>query len=463
MKTKIPKILLIDDEPEFLAASHKMLQRFKYECIATEDADLGLRMLTDMDFDLVISDFLMPSMDGVQLLKAVHKLKPNLPVIIITAYGSIDRAVACMQAGAFDFIEKPFESDHFKIVIDKANSYTQLLNERDHLLEQLESRYQFENIIGKSDAMLRIFDMVASVAESDANILITGESGTGKELIARSIHTRSKRKTNPFVPVNCGAFPDNLFESEIFGYEKGAFTGANQRKIGLLEYANSGSFFLDEICELPIGIQSKLLRVLQDRELRRLGGHDLVHVDVRIISATNRNLQEFVAKGHLREDLYYRLNVINIHLPPLRERQEDIRLLASHFLNQGLEKTGKKNIEDFSADVLQIFDTYHWPGNVRELENVVERAIALTKSRFIEVSDLPIHLQKPVSDEPRFDEVTLQQAKRQAMDKVEKDFLLYLLRKHAGNVTHLAEEAGMTRRNLYRVLEKYKIKLENWR
>lgn len=462
MKTQIPKILLIDDEPEFLAASQKMLQRFKYECIATGDADLGLRMLADTDFDLVISDFLMPSMDGVQFLKAVHKLKPNLPVIIITAYGSIDRAVACMQAGAFDFIEKPFESDHFKIVIDKANSYTQLLNERDHLLEQLESRYQFENIIGKSDAMLRIFDMVASVAESDANILITGESGTGKELIARSIHTRSKRKTNRFVPVNCGAFPDNLFESEIFGYEKGAFTGANQRKIGLLEYANSGSFFLDEICELPIGIQSKLLRVLQDRQLRRLGGHDLVQVDVRIISATNRNLQEFVAKGQLREDLYYRLNVINIHLPPLRDRQEDIRLLASHFLNQGLAKSDKK-IEDFSADVLQIFDAYHWPGNVRELENVVERAIALTKSPYIGVSDLPMHLQRPVSDEPRFDEMTLQQAKRQAMDKVEKDFLLYLLQKHAGNVTHLAEEAGMTRRNLYRVLEKYKIKLENWR
>lgn len=462
MKNYIPKILLIDDEPEFLAASQKMLQRFKYDCVATEDADLGLRMLADMDFDLVISDFLMPSMDGVQFLKAVHKLKPNLPVIIITAYGSIDRAVACMQAGAFDFIEKPFESDHFKIVIDKANSYTQLLNERDHLLEQLESRYQFENIIGKSDPMLRIFDMVASVAESDANILITGESGTGKELIARSIHTRSKRKIQPFVPVNCGAFPDNLFESEIFGYEKGAFTGANQRKIGLLEYANGGSFFLDEICELPIGIQSKLLRVLQDRELRRLGGNDLIRVNVRIISATNRNLEEFVAKGQLREDLYYRLNVINIHLPPLRERQEDIRLLAIHFLNQGVTKSGKV-IEDFSPEVLKIFDTYQWPGNVRELENVIERAIALTKGGYIEISDLPAHLQRPVSDEPRFEEMTLQQAKRQAMDKVEKDFLLFLLRKHAGNVTHLAEEAGMTRRNLYRVLEKYKIKPEHWR
>ncbi|MCF7801752.1 MAG: sigma-54 dependent transcriptional regulator [Candidatus Marinimicrobia bacterium] len=462
MKNGIPKILLIDDEPEFLAASQKLLQRFKYDCVATEDADLGLRMLSDIDFDLVISDYLMPSMDGVQLLKAAHQLQPNLPVIILTAFGSIDRAVTCMQAGAFDFIEKPFESDHFKIVIEKALKYTNLVNERNHLLQQLESRYQFENIIGKSDAMLRIFDMVNSVAESDANILITGESGTGKELIARSIHTRSKRKTGPFVPVNCGAFPDNLFESEIFGYEKGAFTGAAQRKIGLLEYANTGSFFLDEVCELPLGIQSKLLRVLQDRELRRLGGHDLIRVDVRIISATNRNPQAFVTDGYLREDLYYRLNVINIHIPPLRERQVDIRLLANHFLTLGLSKTGKE-IEDFSPDVLQAFETYNWPGNVRELENVVERAIALTKSQRIEITDLPPNFQQTDSREPAFEELSLQQAKLKAVEKVEKDYLLYLLRKHTGNVTRLAEEAGMTRRNLYRLLDKYKIKPDHWR
>ncbi len=462
MRNGIPKILVIDDEHDFLAAISKMLQLFKYECVPTSDADLGIRLLKASDFDLVVSDYLMPSMDGLALIRAAHELNPNLPVIIITAFGSIDRAVACMQAGAFDFIEKPFEADHFKIVIDKAIQFTQLLNERNHLLEQLESRYQFENIIGKSDAMQRIFDMVDSVAESEANIMITGESGTGKELIARSIHTRSQRKTKPFVPVNCGAFPDNLFESEIFGYEKGAFTGANRRKIGLLEYANGGSFFLDEVCELPLGIQSKLLRVLQDRELRRLGGHELIHLEVRFISATNRNPREYLATKQLREDLYYRLNVVNIHLPPLRERREDIRLLANHFLQQGLPASGKR-VDDFAPEVLEIFEAYHWPGNVRELENVVQRALALTKSVRIETADLPPQLRKTESVAPRFEEQSLQQAKRLATEKVEKDYLMFLLRKHAGNITHLAEDAGMTRRNLYRLLDKYKINPGHWR
>jgi transcriptional regulator with PAS, ATPase and Fis domain len=304
--------------------------------------------------------------------------------------------------------------------------------------------------------------MVEHVSKSEANILITGESGTGKELVARSIHAHSRRKTKPFVPINCGAFPENLFESEIFGYEKGAFTGANKRKIGLIEYANEGTFFMDEVCDLPMPLQTKLLRAIQDKLIRRIGGNELIQVDVRIISATNENIKNALSAQKIREDLYYRLNVINIHLPPLRERKGDIQLLAESFLKK-FSATMQKEITGFSDEVLLLLERYNWPGNIRELENIVERAVTLSNGKIITITELPRHI---FSEEPSlisFDRIKFIDAKQNAIAEVEKKYLVHLLKKYNGNITKMAEEAGMTRRNIHRLLNTHNINPNGWR
>jgi DNA-binding NtrC family response regulator len=367
-----------------------------------------------------------------------------------------------MKAGAFDFIEKPFEADYLKIIIEKGLHQRNLICERNNLLNQLEDKFSFDNIIGKSSIMRNVFEMVDKVAKSDTNILVTGESGTGKELIARSIHARSERKTNPFVPVNCGAFPENLFEAELFGYEKGAFTGATSRKEGLLEFANGGTFFLDEVCELPTTLQTKLLRVLEDRQLRHLGGNALIQTDVRLISATNRDLQNALAEGQIRDDFYYRLNVINIHLPPLRERKEDIPLLAEYFLDKTLKSTAKE-IEGFGEEVIHQFEKYDWPGNVRELENIIERAVTLAKGYKITLTELPPQLQPEENQAYSFNNLSLSQAKQQTIEELEKKYLIFQLRKHNGNVTKVADESNMTRRNIHRLLKLHNIDPNIWR
>jgi DNA-binding NtrC family response regulator len=306
------RILIVDDEPEMLNACSKILKAIGHQPFPIQNGKLAIQLLQEEKYDLVLCDLLMPDTDGIQVLRAVQKYMPNVPVIIFTAYGTIDRAVSVMREGAFDFIEKPFEAEHLKIILEKGLHQQNLMRERDNLLSQLHDKYSFDNIIGKSMAMQNVFSMVESVTLSDTNILITGESGTGKELIARSIHTRSQRKMKPFVPVNCAAFPENLFEAELFGYEKGAFTGATKSKIGLLEYGHTGTVFLDEVCELPTTLQTKLLRVLQNQQLRHIGGNELIQIDVRLLSATNRDLQNALQEGQIREDFYYRLNVINI-------------------------------------------------------------------------------------------------------------------------------------------------------
>lgn len=456
------KILIIDDEAEILSTTSKMLNVYGFKVATADNPEKAISQLNNEEFDLILCDLLIPGTDGMELLRQIKNSKKNIPVIIFSAYGTVDRAVACMKAGAFDFIEKPFEADHLKLVIDKALSYKQLSNERDNLLKQLEDKYKFENIIGKGPAMLKIFEMVESISESEANVLITGESGTGKELIARSLHARSKRKTKAFVPVNCGALPESLFEAELFGYEKGAFTNASQRKLGLLEYADKGTFFLDEVCELPINLQTKLLRVLQNKELRRLGGNEIISVDLRWISATNKNIEESLKKELLREDFYYRLNVINIHIPPLRERKEDIRLLADYFLKNNLKISGQGN-KDFSENVIDAFQKYNWPGNVRELENTVERAVAFSKNDLIDISDLPEKFRIESSSKQVYNNTTLNSVKQRAVASEEKKYINYLLDKYQGNVTKAAEEAGITRRNIYLLLKKHKINPQNWR
>ena len=455
------KILIIDDEPEMLSGCAQLISMLGHEPITFTEPKLAINYIKDFEPDLIFTDLLMNEFDGIQVLEVCQKLCPNTPVVVFSAYGTIDRAVTAMKAGAFDFIEKPFELNKLKIVLERGIKQRQLLIDHSRLLKQLEDRYHYDNIIGKSKLMQDVFELIESVAESDSNILITGESGTGKELIARSIHFHSRRKNKSFVPVNCGSLPENLFEAELFGYEKGAFTGAMNRKMGLLEYADGGTFFLDEVCELPLNLQTKLLRTLQDQKLRRIGGNELIQVDVRIISATNRNVQKLLSNGVLRKDFYYRLNVINIDIPPLRNRREDIALLANYFLKKFMENSSKK-IQGFSDDVIHILENYSWPGNVRELENVVERAVTLTKNNFITQKDLPESLLRSESNNHTH-LTTLNDIKQNAIQEIEKKYLISLLEKHQGNISKISSEAGLTRRHVYRLLSYYDLNPNQWR
>ncbi len=461
MKSK-PRILIIDDEPDMLSACAKILTALGCVPVPVSDPSFAVRILKEDYFDIIFCDLLMPGQDGMEILEVCRNLAPDTPVIIFTAYGTIDRAVSAMKAGAFDFIEKPFEAEDLKIIIEKGMRQRNLYLERNNLIRQLEDKFSFDNIIGKSPGMMKVFEMIENVSGSDVNVLVTGESGTGKELIARSIHARSKRKTNPFVPVNCGAFPENLFESELFGYEKGSFTGAANKKVGLLEYADGGTFFLDEVCELPSSLQIKLLRTLQDQQLRRIGGNELIQVDLRLISATNQNIQSALEKETLRKDFYYRLNVINIQVPPLRERQDDIPLLAEHFFSKYIKNSGKK-INGFTDEVIRVLCSYNWPGNVRELENTIERAITLAGNDKITLIDLPSHLLNVQPSKSRYEGKSLTDLKQNAVEEIERKYLLFLMEKFRGNVTKVAEEAGLTRRHIHRIIKFYNIDPSLWR
>ena len=459
---KKSRILIVDDEPDMLTACAKIISVLGNEPVPAAHAKEAIKFLKEEEFDLIFCDLLMPEHDGMEVLEICQKLAPSTPVIIFSAYGTIDRAVAAMKAGAFDFIEKPFDINNLKILIEKGLRQRNLFRERVNLLKQLEDKYHFDNIIGKSLVMRNVFEMIENVSKSDANILITGESGTGKELIARSIHARSRRKTKAFVPVNCGAFPENLFEAELFGFERGAFTGAVHRKIGLIEFADGGTFFLDEVCELPANLQIKLLRTLQDQKVRRVGGNDLIQIDIRLISATNQNIENALKQEMLRKDFYYRLNVINIQVPPLRERKEDIQLLAEHFLEKCL-KSSSKEISGFTNEVIQALENYNWPGNVRELENNIERAVTLSKNNKITLEDLPPHLITNNTLQSSYIGTSLTELKHKAIEEIEKNFLMFLLEKFKGNITKVAEEAGLTRRHIHRMINTYKIDPNTWR
>ncbi len=455
------RILVVDDEQDMLSGVAKLLARFGFICTAANSGKAALQLIDSKEFDVILCDLYMPDIDGFAVIEHSKKIMPEVPIIIFTAFGTIDRAVEAIKRGAYDFIEKPFESEHLIIVINRALEHKSLINENRKLLSIISQSNKYENLVGKSRKMQEVYEMIDKVAPTDANILITGESGSGKELVARAIHNKSKRAKESFVPVNCSAFPESLFEAELFGYERGAFTGAAKRKIGLLEYANGGTFFMDEVFEMPLSIQAKFLRVLQDKKLRRLGGNELIVFDARIVSATNINPEDAIKEHRLREDFYYRINVVNIHIPPLRERKEDIKLLANYFLNSTLQSSPKV-ISGFQNDVLEVFQNYSWPGNVRELENVVKRAVVLSSSNYIELKDIPreIRLNKTGYD---FGNISLSQAKQLAADKVEKEYLLFLLEKCEGNVTKMSKLSGMTRRNLHRVLNKHKIDPRDWR
>jgi len=387
------KILVADDEKSMRELLDIMLKKEGYKITLASNGEEVMKLIEKDIFDLALVDIRMPRQDGISVLKRIKAVSPETIVIMMTAYASADTAIKAMKEGAYDYITKPFKIDEIKIIIQNALEKKHLEHENLLLKKVVRDRYHFENLVGQSSKMLELYDLMEKVAPTKTNILITGESGTGKELVAKAIHYNSPRKDKPFVTLNCGAIPESLIESELFGHMKGAFTDAITTKKGLFEVADEGTLFLDEISELPLMMQVKLLRVLQDREFKRVGGTEDIRVDVRIISATNKDLEEAVRAKQFREDLFYRLNVIQIKLPTLRERKEDIPLLAGHFLNRYAEELGKQ-ISQISPDALRILIQYDYTGNVRELQNIIERAVALEISQELTPSNLSSYLEE---------------------------------------------------------------------
>lgn len=383
-----PRILVVDDEESIREFLEIMLKKEGYEVSLAEDGAKALEVINKKSFDMVISDLQMPNLTGIELLREVKNQYPDMLFMMITAFGTTESAVEAMKLGAYDYITKPFKIDEVRLNIANALRSKNLEVENRNLKKELQKEYSFQNFIGNSEPMHRIFDMVKRVAQAPTNILITGESGTGKEMIAKSIHYNGPLKDKAFVTVNCGAIPESLMESEMFGHKKGSFTGAVSDKTGLFEVADGGILFLDEVGELPLNIQVKLLRAIQERVVRKVGGTEDVQIDIRIIAATNRDLEDMVKKGEFREDLYYRLNVIKIESPPLRDRKDDIAILANHFLKKYNTKLGK-NISGISKEAMDILKRYEYPGNVRELENIIERTVALEGGASILPESLP--------------------------------------------------------------------------
>ena len=458
------RLLIVDDEPDMLENCTRVLEKAGYECVTISDSRKAMGLLESDRPDLLLTDLRMPGVDGLGLLRHARHVDPQMPVIILTAYATIESAVSAVREGAFDYLPKPFSVDQLKLAVDRAIAQRRLTLENVRLREQLRETYGLENIVGRSPAMAQVFELVRKAARSEANILIVGESGTGKELVARAIHANSPRVAEAFVPVDCASLPEQLLESELFGHEKGAFTGAVKTKPGLLEVAHRGTLFLDEIAELPVGLQVKLLRALQERQIRRVGGTRQLDVDVRLVSATNRDLRDAVVKGQLREELYYRVNVIMIPLPPLRERKGDITLLVHTFLKKyggGREVP----LKGFEPEALQVLEQYAWPGNVRELQNVIERACVLAEGETIAVRDLPAHLRVPqpgakgmLSSPVAGQSLPLKEAKAQWITQLEAVYLAQVLDRHGGNVSQAAKAAGIDRKTFHRLINKYRIR-----
>ncbi len=448
------RILIVDDEDGMRRLLSRVLTREGYDTSAVGSGAEALRLVSSERFDLVVTDIKMPEMDGLQLLAELKEYVPSLPIIVITAYGTIENAVQALRSGAYDYIAKPFENDEIKLTVAKAFERERLLAENRYLHAELEGRYDFSGIIGGSLAMQQVYEMSSSVAVSNANVLITGESGTGKELLARSIHYSSLRKEKPFVVLNCAAISEGVLESELFGHEKGAFSGALDTRKGRFERADQGTLFIDEVAEMSMAAQVKLLRVIQEHEFERVGGNKTISVDVRIVAATNKKLEDQVKDGKFREDLYYRLNVVNINVPPLRSRREDVEPLSRFFLEKYTAETGKK-ISDLSPRALSCLLAHDWPGNVRELQNAIERAVVLSKGSVLTPRDFPQGMQGD-------DQICLQVPEKGGsltviLEDLERQLIIQTLQREDGSQTRAAETLGIKRTTLRYKMEKYRM------
>ncbi len=433
-------ILIVEDEQKMLRLLELKFREEDWRILSAADAETGLTILERETIDLVLSDIKLPGMDGIEFLQAIRRSNPDIPVVLMTAYGSVEKAVEAMKNGANDYVLKPFSLDEIVMVARKELDVHRLRTENRTLREALGQRYRYPNIVAKSSRMQEVLATVERVAPTNSTVLIGGESGSGKDLIARAIHHRSRRASGPFVKINCTAIPENLLESELFGYEKGAFTGAATTKPGKFELADKGSMFLDEIGDVPQAVQAKLLRVLQEREFERLGGTRTIKVDVRLIAATNRDLRAALEEGTFREDLYYRLNVVPINMPPLRDHREDIPGLVDHFLERYRKESGK-DMRGITPQALQVLTNFHWPGNVRELENIVERAAALAGGQWIEAGDVHLDVE-PAADsgaEGRFLPAGM------TMDQWEETMIREALQRASGNKSQAARLLGLSR------------------
>lgn len=448
------KILVVDDEEIIRDSLFYILEKEGYHVDKAENGKAAYDKLLVSNFDLVITDIEMPIMKGTELLEKIKTLNVQTSVIIITAFGSLDTAISALRNGASDYILKPVEFDELLIKAKRLFEVRDLLLENKVLREEIHRKYDFENIIGKSNNIKRVYEMIEAVAETDSTVLISGNSGTGKELVARALHYKSHRKNKPFIAVNCGAISENLIESELFGHKKGAFTGAIADKEGYMKAANGGTLFLDEISEMPPQLQVKLLRAIQEKEFTPVGTTVSMPVNARFIATTNRNLEEEVKTGRFREDLFYRINVVDIHLPSLKEREEDIPLLADHFLNK-YRKELNKNIKGIDADAMRAIMNHEWKGEVRELENIIERAVIFCKSDIITIQELPISF-KPKSDETDF---SFSGSLDDSVRKFERDFILRALENNDNNKEKTADALKVGLSTLYRKLKELDIKI----
>jgi two-component system, NtrC family, response regulator AtoC len=447
MTAATPVLLVVDDDQVARELLAETLSREGYRVRVAGGGEEALRLAGAESFDMALVDLRMPDLDGLGVLKQLAMIQPDLPVVILTAFATVETAIEAVNAGAFDYLSKPFRMEEIKIVVRRTLDARRLARENLQYRQELKARYGFEGLVGQSHQMVEIYKLIARMAALDTTVLIQGETGTGKELVARAIHGASARGARPFVVVDCAALPETLFESELFGHERGAFTGAVSARRGLLETSAGGTCFLDEIGELTAPLQAKLLRTLQEHSIRRVGGNEPIPVDVRVVVATNRDLRKLVAEGGFRDDLYYRLNVVTITVPPLRERASDIPLLAQHFLEM-FARRGGRPVKRLAPEAVALLGGYRWPGNVRELEHVIERATALSSSETLLPDDFPPHLREERDRAPRLpaEGMTLEDVKRWYVNKV--------LEESGGNKQRAAELLGIDRRTLYRILER---------
>jgi len=448
-----PKILIVDDEPTHLKMLEAVLSAEGYQIHQAEDGQTAIDAVEERFYDLILMDIRMNRMGGIEALKRIKEISSGIPVIMMTAYSSVSTAVDALKSGAYDYLTKPLDIDELKILVNKALHHHQLELENIYLKEMLEDRFDFSNIIGQSSAMSQVLETIALVAPTEATVLITGESGTGKELMVNAIHQNSPRREKPLIKVNCAALSETLLESELFGHEKGAFTGALKYRQGRFQRAHQGTIFLDEIAEMAPKTQAKILRVLQEREFEPVGSSNTVRIDTRVIAATNRNLDEEIQDGRFREDLFYRINVVTLNIPPLRERREDIPLLADFFLKQYAEKN-RRLIKGFTPRATDLLMRYDWPGNVRELENMVERAVIMARGDMITPDEFSDVLRTP---DPEATKSEIDLTPGRSLKEVEKQMIIRTLEETEGNRTHAAKILGISRRTLQIKLKGYGI------